>query len=43
MFPLFGHVGKRLDKKVEVNLKIYDVADWIENNCNTHIAQYLKK
>ena len=43
LFPLFGHVGKRLDKKVEVNFKIYDVADWTANNYNTHIAQNLKK
>ena len=26
---LFGHVGKRLDKKPKVNFKIYDVTDWI--------------
>ena len=25
-----------------VNFKIYDVTDWITNNCNTHIAKYLK-
>ena len=24
----FGHVGKRLDKKVQVNFKIYDVTNW---------------
>ena len=29
---VFGHVGKRLDKKAEVNFKIYDVTDWITNN-----------
>ena len=23
-----GHVGKRLDRKGKVNLKIYDVIDW---------------
>ena len=32
-----------LDKKLMVNFKIYDVTDWSTNNCNTHIAQYLKK
>ena len=40
---LFGHVEKRLDKKAMVNFKIYEVIDWTTNNCNIHIAQYLKK
>ena len=35
---LFGHLGKRLDKKS----KIYDVINWETNNYYTHIAQYLK-
>ena len=26
-----------------VNFKIYDTVNWITNNYNTHIAQYLKK
>ena len=26
-----------------VNFKIYNVTDWKTNNCNTHIAQYLRK
>ena len=34
----FGHAAKRLDKKDEVNFKFYDVAAWLKNNCNTHIA-----
>ena len=34
---------KWLDKKVTVNFKIYDVADWTTNNYNTYFAQYLKK
>ena len=34
---------KLLYKKVMVNFKIYDIANWITNNYNTHIAQYLKK
>ena len=37
---LFGHVEKRLD---QVNFEICDVTPWLINNCNTHIAQYLKK
>ena len=41
---LFGQIEeKRLDKKDRVNFKIYDVTTWEINNCNTHIAQYLKK
>ena len=40
---LCGHVEKRLDQKDEVNFKIYDVTAWETNNCNTYIAQYLKK
>ena len=39
----FDHVAKRLDKKDEVNFKFHDVTVWLVNNCNTHIAQYLKK
>ena len=40
---LFGYVEKWLDKKAMVNFKIYDFTDWTRNNCNTHIAQYIKK
>ena len=40
---LFGHVAKRLHKKDKVNFKFYDVKFWLTNNCNTHIALYLKK
>ena len=40
---LFGHVQKWLDQKDKVNFEIYDVAAWLTDNCNTHIAQYLKK
>ena len=31
-FRLFGHLGKGLDKKVDVNFKIYDVTDCITSN-----------
>ena len=34
---------KRLDSKDNVNFKIHDVTTWKTNNCNTHIAQYVKK
>ena len=40
---LFGHVQKWLDQKDKVYFEIYDVAAWLTDNCNTHIAQYLKK
>ena len=40
---LFGHVEKQLDQKEKVNFKIYDITAWLRNNCNIHIAQYLKK
>ena len=40
---LFAYVEKRLDKKVKVNSKLYDITDRTTNNYNTHIPQYLKK
>ena len=40
---LFGYVVKRLGKKAKVNFKIYEATDWITNNCNTYVVQYLKK
>ena len=40
---LLAYVEKQLDKKAEVNFKIYDVSGRIKNNCNTDIAQYIKK
>ena len=40
---LFGHIAEQLDKKDKINFKFYDVTAWLSNNCNTHIAQYLKK
>ena len=39
---LFGYVRKDLDKKDEVNFKIYNVTDWTTNDYNKHIVQYLK-
>ena len=38
---LFGHVGKRLHKKDQVNFKIIDVRTWFTNIYNTHIYQYV--
>ena len=38
---LFDHVGKWLDKKAKVNIKIYDITGWIVNNI--HITQHLQK
>ena len=40
---LFGNAEKRLDKKNQVNFKIYYVTTGETNNCNTHTAQYLEK
>ena len=34
---------KCIDKKDKVNFKIYDVKNWLTNNCNTDIVQYFKK
>ena len=39
----FGRLAKQLDCKNNVNFKIYDITDWLKNNCNTQIAQHLKK
>ena len=33
---------KGLLKKIKANFKFYDVANWLTNNCNTHIAQYFE-
>ena len=43
MFWIFGHVGKRLDKKAKVNFNIYDVTNWVTNNCNTYTVRYFSK
>ena len=40
---VFGYVEKRLDKKAKTNFKINGATDWEANNCNVHIAQFLKK
>ena len=34
---------KRLHWKGEVSFKIHDVTTWLTNDCNIHVAQYLKK
>ena len=39
---LSGNVEKQLDLKDKVNFKIYNFITWETNNCNTHIAQYIK-
>ena len=35
---LFSNIEKQLDEKDKVHFKIYNVATWETNNCNTHIA-----
>ena len=39
---LFGHVEKRLIRKLRLILKLKTSLTGKKNNCNTHIAQYLK-
>ena len=39
---IFGHLGERVDKKTEVNFKIYDNTSWETNNHNTHVIQEAK-
>ena len=34
---------KWLDQKDKANFKTSGVTDWLTNNYNSHIAQYLKK
>ena len=34
----FDYVEKRIDKKPKLIFKIYDVAAWITNNCNTYLV-----
>ena len=40
---IFGLEEKQLDKNAKINFKIYDDTNWVTNNYNTHIAQYIKK
>ena len=39
----FSCVGKRLNKKIKVNFKIYDVINWETNKYNTDTVQYVNK
>ena len=42
-FPeFFGHVGKRIDKKAEVNFKIYDIPDW-ETKITIHVLPNISR
>ena len=40
---IFGHLGKRINRKTKVNFKIDEVTNWETNNYNIDFAQYLKK
>ena len=42
LFCLLGYVEKQLDQKDKDNFKIYDVATWGTNNCNTLVTKYFK-
>ena len=33
----FGHIGKQLHEKANVNFQNFDVTDWKTNSCNTNI------
>ena len=33
----FGQTEKRLDRKYEVNVKVYGITSWLKKNCNTYI------
>ena len=41
-FEFFGHVGKQLDNKAKIDLKIYNVTYWERNDYNMHTAQKVK-
>ena len=38
LFRLVVHVGKRFGRKAKINLKIYNVTEWITNNYNAYIS-----
>ena len=38
-----GYEGKRLDNKVKVNFKLYDVTNWEASNYNIHYCPLLHK
>ena len=41
---IFNYFSEKwVDKKAKVKFKNFDVTNWERNNCNRHIAQYLKK
>ena len=40
-FTFFNHVGKRLDKKAKVNLKIYDVTTWIKSQTTSKTLKHI--
>ena len=39
---IFGHVGKMAWLKDKAKFRIHDVATWLKNNYNPHIAQNLR-
>ena len=40
---VFGHVGKHLDNKAEVNFKLYGIKNLETNNYNTFIAHIIRQ
>ena len=43
VFTFWSCRKKLLDKKDKVNLKIYDITNWLANNYNTRIVKHFTK
>ena len=43
IFTFLSQFFTYAEKKAMIDFNIFDVTDWIKNNYNTHIGQYLKK
>ena len=40
---LFGHVAERLDKRDQVNFKIYGFTAWLPESCNIYILSNISR
>ena len=43
LYDFLVMLKQQLNYKDKVNFKIHDVTNWLKNNCNTHVARFLKK
>ena len=43
IFTFLSRFFAYAEKKAMIDFNIFDVTDWIKNNYNTHIGQYLQK